>query len=122
VISVEVSGEPGAYQFSVEISSPDLGCQQYADWWEVVDEQGELVYRRVLGHSHVDEQPFTRSGGPAPLEMNDTVTVRAHMHPSGYGGAAFKGSVEAGFQEIEFDPDFAPDLGDIPPLPASCAF
>jgi hypothetical protein len=122
VLSVTVSGEPGAYRFAVEIRSPDLGCQQYADWWEVVSEDGELLYRRILMHSHVNEQPFTRSGGPAPVDVDDVVWVRAHMNPGGYGGMAFKGSVSAGFQQAEPDPDFAADLEETPPLPDDCAF
>ena len=68
VLSVNPNGEPGNYSFSVTISSPDEGCSQYADWWEVISLDGELVYRRVLHHSHVAEQPFTRSGGPVPIK------------------------------------------------------
>ena len=34
VTAVEVRGEEGAYTFSVTVSSPDTGCDQYADWWE----------------------------------------------------------------------------------------
>jgi hypothetical protein len=41
VISVDVSGNEGAYQFSVGIRSPDTGCDQYADWWEVITGDGE---------------------------------------------------------------------------------
>ena len=67
VIDVSTSGQPGAYSFSVTVSSPDTGCEQYADWWEVVTEDGQLLYRRVLLHSHVAEQPFTRSGGPVDV-------------------------------------------------------
>ena len=33
VIAVTVSGAAKAYQFSVEVRSPDEGCDQYADWW-----------------------------------------------------------------------------------------
>jgi hypothetical protein len=122
IISLDVSGDPGAYRFSVGVRSPDLGCEQFADWWEVIDEQGDLIYRRILLHSHTGEQPFVRSGGPVPIAPEDVVLVRAHMHPSGYGGVAFKGSIQTGFQEIELSPDFASELENSPPLPEGCAF
>ncbi len=122
VISVQVSGSEGAYQFSVQVSSPDTGCDQYADWWEVLTEDGELVYRRVLLHSHVGEQPFTRSGGPADIQAETVVWVRAHMNTGGYGGQALKGSVQTGFEPAELSPEFAADLADQPPLPEDCAF
>jgi hypothetical protein len=122
VIGVQVSGAPGAYQFNVTIRSPDTGCQQYADWWEVVSEDGRLLYRRVLLHSHVDEQPFTRSGGPVSMQADTVVWVRAHMNTGGYGGAAFKGSVKAGFKPTEPLPSFAAGLAKQPPLPEGCDF
>lgn len=122
VVSVEVSGEPGNYTFSVGISSPDTGCEQYADWWEVVSEDGELLHRRILLHSHTDEQPFVRSGGPVPIEPDTVVWVRAHMNNGGYGGQAWRGSVQEGFAQAEHAPDFAADLANEPPLPDGCAF
>lgn len=122
VLSVEVSGEAGAYRFAVEVRSPDLGCDQYADWWEVVSEDGELLYRRVLLHSHVSEQPFVRSGGPVPIETQTVVWVRAHMNTGGYGGAALRGSAQDGFSEAQLEADFAAGLSEVQPLPEDCAF
>lgn len=122
VISVQASGQPGAYQFNVGIRSRDLGCAQYADWWEVVSTDGKLLYRRVLLQSHVDEQPFTRSGGPVPIQPDTVVWVRAHMSTGGYGGVAFKGSVEAGFKQAVPDAGFATGLAKQPPLPEGCDF
>jgi hypothetical protein len=122
VISVEVSGQAGSYQFSVGIKSPDTGCAQYADWWEVVSLDGKLLYRRVLLHSHVDEQPFVRGGGPVPVRPDTVVWVRAHMQPGGYGGVAFKGSVHAGFKPAEPSPAFAAGLAQTPPRPEGCDF
>ena len=79
VTQVEVTPEPNNYTFAVTIDSPDTGCDRYADWWEVITPQGELLYRRVLLHSHVDEQPFERSGGPVAIEPGQEVIVRVHM-------------------------------------------
>jgi hypothetical protein len=122
VISVEVSGQAGAYQFAVGISSPDTGCDQYADWWEVVDAEGNLLYRRILAHSHTNEQPFVRSGGPVAIAPDTVVWVRAHMHPGGYGGAAFAGSVASGFEQTETTIDFDPAVETMEPQPTGCAF
>lgn len=122
VIAVQTSGQPGAYQFNVGIRSPDKGCAQYADWWEVVSTDGRLLYRRVLLHSHVDEQPFTRSGGPVPILADTGVWVRAHMNTGGYGGMAFKGSVKTGFKQAMPDAEFATGLAKQSPLPDGCDF
>jgi hypothetical protein len=122
VIAVQAGGQPGAYQFNVGIRSPDKGCAQYADWWEVVSEDGKLLYRRVLLHSHVDEQPFTRSGGPVPIQADTVVWVRAHMNVSGYSGVALKGSVKTGFKPAVPDAGFAAGLAKQAPLPEGCDF
>jgi hypothetical protein len=122
VISVQVSGEAGAYQFAAEIRSPDTGCDQYADWWEVIGEDGDLIYRRVLLHSHAGEQPFVRSGGPVDISADEVVWVRAHMNPGGYGGMALRGSVTGGFEATELAPDFAAELVNTPTLPEDCDF
>ncbi len=122
ITSVKVSGSESNYTFSVGISSPDKGCQQYADWWEVISEDGELIYRRILGHSHVNEQPFVRSGGKVKIEKAEVVIIRAHMNTSGYGGEVFKGSVEGGFEQTDLSPDFAGGLEKESPLPTGCAF
>jgi hypothetical protein len=119
VLSVSVRGT----SFSVELQSPDVGCSNYADWWEVVTPEGELLYRRILAHSHVDEQPFTRSGGPVDVGGDDTVIVRAHMNPGGYGGQAMRGSANAGFTvDATITASFAEGLESSEPLPSGCAF
>ena len=122
VLAVETSGNAGAYQFSVTIQSPDTGCDQYANWWEVVSEEGALLHRRVLFHSHVNEQPFSRSSGPVSISDSQSVIVRAHMHPHGYGGQALKGSVAQGFNVVEIGDDFAVELAEEAPLPNGCTF
>ena len=122
VTDVSVSGETNNYNFSVTIASPDTGCDQYADWWEVFTEDGTLIYRRILAHSHVNEQPFTRGGGGVAIGPDDVVYIRAHMNNTGYGTEVFKGSVSGGFVADELAQDFATDLATQDPLPSGCAF
>jgi hypothetical protein len=89
---------------------------------ELISESGELIYRRILGHSHVSEQPFVRSGGTVDISVNQIVIVRGHMNNTGYGGKVFKGSVSSGFNEVTLDSNFANDLEDKDPQPENCVF
>ena len=122
VTNVTVSGTEGNYTFSVTLKSPDTGCDQYADWWEVITDDGALIHRRVLLHSHVEEQPFTRSSSPVNVEPDQLVIVRAHLAPIGYGTQAMAGTVSSGFESIELPATFAEELAEQPLLPQSCAF
>jgi hypothetical protein len=117
VTSVTTNGSAKSYTFVVTIRSNDTGMDHYADWWEVVDEHGALLYRRVLLHDHADEQPFARDGGPVPIGADQVVTVRAHVYPSGYSSAAMRGSVASGFKPVELPSNFAPGLERQPPQP-----
>jgi len=121
VVRVQARGPAGAYELAVSVRSPDRDCGLYADWWEVVSEDGRLLYRRILMHSHPDEQPFTRPGGPVPISPDATVVVRAHLVPTGYGGAVMRGSVARGFAPWpDVPPGFAAGLATQPPLPKEC--
>jgi len=124
IVNVTATGSEDNYTFSVTISSPDTGCDQYADWWEVISEDGDLLYRRILGHSHVGG-PFTRSGGPVPVSANTVVWIRAHMNNTGYGeneGIMYRGSLECGFKATPAPPDFALDIELEEPQPGICPF
>ncbi|MEE9325986.1 MAG: hypothetical protein V3U71_01745 [Cocleimonas sp.] len=122
ISEVTVQGEPSKYTFFVSITSDETGCEQYADWWEVLDNEGKLIYRRVLGHSHVAEQPFTRDGNPVNIAANDFVFVRAHMNNVGYSGDVFSGSVNSGFLKAANPPIFPQGIDELQPLPSNCAF
>jgi len=123
VVSVAVSGDPGGYTFAVGLLSADTGCEQYADWWEVLTPDGALVFRRILQHSHPDEQPFVREGSPVPIEPGDTVIVRGHMNTTGYGGEAMRGTPSGGFETApDIGPDFAPGVETEDPLPEGCLY
>ncbi|MGA7276962.1 MAG: hypothetical protein WBW79_03415 [Desulfocapsaceae bacterium] len=75
------------YQFQVSVLHEDTGWDHYANKWEVVDQNGNVLATRILHHPHVDEQPFTRglSGVDIPKALK-TVTLRAHDSVHGYGG------------------------------------
>lgn len=117
-----VSGLEHAYTFTVTVSSPDTGCDRYADWWEVVTAGGALAYRRTLLHSHEDEQPFTRSGGPVSIEAEQDVVVRVHMNSLGYGAIGFQGNVANGFVRTTLLPGFGASTASLDPQPPPCAF
>jgi len=121
VIKVMVTGK-SAYRFNVTLASDETGCQQYADWWEVLDNQGKLLYRRILFHSHPNDQPFARSGGSILLEPGQKVYVRGHMNKLGYVGNVFVGSVSSGFKKAMKSPSFPKALEKQAPLPDGCAF
>ena len=122
VLAVNYSGTENNYNFSVKLKSPDTGCDQYADWWEIFDSEGKLLYRRILAHSHVTEQPFTRSGGPVNIEANTFIYIRGHMNTLGYGSLVFSGTINDGFVASELPIEFAADLAAADPLPTNCAF
>jgi len=122
VTAVSVSGDSGDYALAVTVRSPDTGCEQYADWWEVLDEEGALRYRRILGHSHISEQPFTRVGGPVPAAADERLVVRAHLSTGGYG-VAFAGSPAGGFQVATgVATGFAAGVEQDNPQPSGCLF
>ncbi len=99
VRAVQTAGpEPGegegTWTFRVTVEHPDTGWDDYADGWDVVTPDGNVLkpdpdadFTRTLLHPHVDEQPFTRgqSGIVIPEEVTE-VRVRAHDIVDGYGG------------------------------------
>jgi len=123
VVGVAVTGTEEAYVFSVTVRSDETGCDRYADWWEIITPAGQLVYRRILQHSHPDEQPFTRaSETPVAVSSTADLYVRAHLSPGGYNGTVFGGTVANGFAEVSLDVGFAGDLASLAPQPEACLF
>jgi len=75
------------YTFNVTVAHADEGWDHYADRWEIVAPDGNILATRVLLHPHVDEQPFTRSLAEVVVpEGIDVVEVRAHDSVHGLGG------------------------------------
>ena len=89
-----VQAADGSWTFSVTVRHPDTGWEDYADGWDVVTPDGQILKRnpddpftRLLLHPHVDEQPFTRSQSGILIPDGVTqVTVRAHSLTRGFGG------------------------------------
>jgi hypothetical protein len=95
VTFVEASlGSNGSWTFTVTVSHPDTGWEDYADGWDVVLPDGTVLkpnpddpFTRLLLHPHETEQPFTRSQSTIVIPADVTlVTVRAHDLVDGWGG------------------------------------
>lgn len=59
--TINAAGNDNKFRIDVTIAHADEGWNHYANRWDVLDEDGELLGSRVLHHPHVNEQPFTRS-------------------------------------------------------------
>jgi hypothetical protein len=88
-----VQAGDGSWTFHVTVEHPDTGWDDYADGWDVVLPDGQVVkpatapFTRLLLHPHENEQPFTRSQSGLVLPSDVTaVTVRAHDIVDGFGG------------------------------------
>jgi hypothetical protein len=89
-----VASGDGTWTFHVTVEHPDTGWEDYADGWDVVTPEGEVLkpdpeseFTRTLLHPHVNEQPFTRSQSGIVIPEGVTeVRVRAHDIVDGYGG------------------------------------
>ena len=75
-------------RFNVTVAHADDGWEHYANKWEVLSPDGELLGTRELLHPHIDEQPFTRSLSNVSIPQDlSAVVIRAHDLVHGYGGA-----------------------------------
>ena len=92
VLNVEVvKVDERVYIFRVTMTHDDEGWKHYANRWEVVSPNGEVLAARILHHPHVDEQPFTRAlAGVEIPEGIDEVIIRAHDSIHEYGGKTMK--------------------------------
>jgi hypothetical protein len=81
--------------FAVAVRHADEGWEHYANRWEVLTPEGEVLGTRVLQHPHVKEQPFTRSlAGVAIPESVSRVRVRARDSEHGWGGLEVEVEIE----------------------------
>ena len=88
VLDVDVScDDDRVCRFAVTVRHDDRGWEHFANRWEVLSPDGEILATRVLAHPHDDEQPFTRSlsNVSIPAQLTEVV-LRAHDLVHGYGG------------------------------------
>jgi len=78
------------WQFNVTLSSPYDSRQRYADAWRVLDDQGNELGIRILGHHHASEQPFTRSHVIELPENTTAVFVEGRDQSNGWSGQRFE--------------------------------
>ena len=88
VVSVSVTASAtGQYRFTVTVRHADTGWEHYADRWEVLSSDGELLGTRTLYHPHVDEQPFTRELADVSIPVGiKAVVLRVHDSVHGFTG------------------------------------
>jgi|SRR5210317_518934 hypothetical protein len=88
VVAVDANCDAGAScDFHVTVRHADEGWEHYADRWDVLTLDGEVLATRELAHPHDNEQPFTRSlRGVRIPDGVDEVVVRAGDSVHGYGG------------------------------------
>jgi len=88
VLEVDVSCDAERIcRFDVTVRHDDEGWDHYANRWEVLSPDGEIIATRILAHPHENEQPFTRSLGGIKIPANiDQVILRAHDSIHEHGG------------------------------------
>ncbi|WP_193140465.1 hypothetical protein [Meridianimarinicoccus sp. MJW13] len=90
VVEARATATGQTWRIDVTLRHPDTGWDHYADGWEVVTPDGQVLGYRELLHPHVQEQPFTRSltGVAIPADLSD-VRIRARCQTDGWGPAEF---------------------------------
>ena len=59
-VSIAALGD-SKFRIDATVAHGDTGWEHYADRWDVLTEDGNVIGTRVLHHPHETEQPFTRS-------------------------------------------------------------
>ena len=77
------------FRIDATVKHADAGWEHYADRWDVLDAEGQVLGSRELAHPHDNEQPFTRSLTLTLPKGLSVVTIRANDSVHGLGGAEF---------------------------------
>lgn len=86
----------GRYRIDATVLHEDTGWDHYANRWDVLTPDGDVLGVRELAHPHENEQPFTRS---LTLEIPagvTTVILQANDSVHGLGGETIELQVPPG--------------------------
>lgn len=84
--TIESTGD-ATWRVETTVRHADEGWDHYADAWEVLGPDGQVLGTRELHHPHENEQPFTRSlTGLRIPEGVERIEVRARDSVHGHGG------------------------------------
>jgi hypothetical protein len=88
VVKAEADCVNNLCDFAVTLKHDDVDWDHYADRWEILSMDGDVLATRTLHHPHVSEQPFTRFLFQVrlPADMRE-VRVRGHDSRHGYGSS-----------------------------------
>ena len=92
IVEAKATAERGGeFTFEVTLRPGDEGWDHYANAFEVLGPDGEVIGVRTLYHPHVNEQPFTRSltGVEIPKGL-ERVSIRAKDSVHEYGDQLFE--------------------------------
>ena len=88
VLGVEISGDDGAFDFAVTISSSYDSPERHADGFRVLGDDGVIYVTQSLTRDPVAEQPFTSFAADVEIdEMVSHVVIEARDSVYGWGGA-----------------------------------
>lgn len=91
VVDARPSASGETWSFSVTLSHPETGWDDYADGWRVVLSDGTILGTRELLHPHADEQPFTRSLSGVTVPMGtERVFIETRTNVEGWGIERFE--------------------------------
>ena len=90
IVDVKASQKNEGWTINVTLKHDDVDQKHYADQWRIVDNKGNVLGVRELGHPHKD-QPFTRN--LKNVELPDSlkvVYIEAHCKVHGWAKKKFK--------------------------------
>ena len=67
IVFADLSKRVGSWNVAVTLKHADSGWDHYANGWQIVDENGKVLGKRVLAHPHVHEQHLVCCKPPLQL-------------------------------------------------------